>query len=130
MTRDPIERLETLRGRRWDGDAHQRRLEETLMLEFARRKLVTLTRTKALVAAVVLLLLGGFAGAGTATLFHRLSVEETPLGDGRTKVRIHEDGKTVFEGVLEEDEALFAIEGDGDEEQMLRLRPVESGDEK
>jgi hypothetical protein len=131
MTRDPFDRLDTLRARRWGDDAHQRKLEETLMLEYARRKLVTLTRTKAIVVALVLVALGGLAGAGTATYFHNLSVEETPLPDGRTKVRIHEDGKTVFEGVLEEDEALFAIEGcDGEDETIVQVRPADKEDPK
>ena len=48
---DPFDRLEILRARRWGDDAHQRKLEETLMLEYARRKLVTLTKGKALAVA-------------------------------------------------------------------------------
>jgi hypothetical protein len=130
MTHDPFDRLENLRARRWGDDAHQRRLEETLMLEYAKRKFVTFTRTKAFVVALALVLLGGLAGAGTATLFHNFSVEETPLPDGRTRVRIHEDGKEVFDGVLEEDEALFAIEGEGGEDQIVHVRPAAPEDEK
>ncbi len=124
MTRDP---LETLRDRRWDGGAHVHELEERLMLAHARKHLITFTKTKALLVAVALLLFGGFAGAGTAHLFHSFTVEETPLDDGRSHVKVKDaDGKTVFDGVLEEDEALFAI--DGDEGGIAHVKPVE--DEK
>ncbi len=119
-------KLEILRGRRWDGGAHQRHLEERLMMEFAKEGLVVLKRGRALLLAAALLVLGGLAGAGSVAWVSSLRVEETPLGDGRTHVRVLDGDKEVFDGVLEEDEALFEIEG-GD---ILQVKPVDEPEKK
>ncbi len=116
-----MKKLEILRGRRWEGGAHLGQLEERLMMEFAKQGMVVLKRGRAFVLALALLVLGGLAGAGTVVWTSRLRVEETPLGDGRTHVRVLDGEKKVFDGVLEEDEALFEIEG-GD---VIHTEPVE-----
>jgi hypothetical protein len=119
-----MKEIEVLRGRRWDGGAHRNELEEKLMTEFGRQGLVVLRRGRALVLAAALLLFGGLAGAGTAAWWSRLTVEETPLDGGRTRVRVLDGEKEVFDGVLEEDEALFQIEDGG----IAHVKPAD--DEK
>jgi hypothetical protein len=114
-------RLEILRGRRWEGGAHETQLEERLMREYAQQGLLVLRRGRALLLAAALLVLGGLAGAGTATFISRFTVEETDLGDGRHRVRVLDGDKEVFDGVLEEDEALFEIEGGP----ILEVAPAE-----
>jgi hypothetical protein len=122
-----MRKLEILRGRRWEGGAHFEQLEERLMMEFARQGMVVLKRGRALVLALALLVLGGLAGAGTTVWVSRLRVEETPLGDGRSRVRLLDGEKEVFDGVLEEDEALFEIEGGP----VTHVKPCDPpGDEK
>jgi len=119
-------KFEILRSRRWDGGAHQDQLEERLMKEFAKQGLLVIKRGRALLLAAALLALGGLAGAGTVTWFGNVRVEETPLGDGRTHVRVLDGEKEVFDGVLEEDEALFQIEG-GD---ILTVEPADEPEKK
>jgi hypothetical protein len=121
-----MKKLEILRGRRWDGGAHMHHLEERLMTEYARQGMVVLKRGRALLLAAALLVLGGLAGAGTATFVSRLRVEETDLGGGRSRVRVLDGEKEVFDGVLEEDEALFEIEGGG----ITQVKPVEDPEKK
>lgn len=119
-------KLEILRGRRWEGGAHVNQLEERLMKEFAKQGLVVLKRGRALLLAVALLVLGGLAGAGSVAFVSRLRVEETPLDGGRTRVRVLDGEKEVFDGVLEEDEALFEIEGGP----ITQVKPVEEEKKK
>ena len=71
--------------------------------------------------STALLALGGLAGAGTVTWFGNVRVEETPMGDGKTRVRLFEGDKEVFDGVLKEDEALFQIE----EGPAIQVKPAE-----
>lgn len=50
-----MKKLETLRGRRWEGGAHVDELEERLMREYAKQGLVVLRRGRALLLAAALL---------------------------------------------------------------------------
>jgi hypothetical protein len=121
-----MNRFEILRGRRWEGGAHVDELEEKLMSEFAKQGLVVLKRGRAVLLAVALLVLGGLAGAGTTAWVSKLRVEETPMGDGRTHVRVLDGEKKVFDEVLEEDEGLFELE-EGD---IVHVEPADKEEEK
>jgi hypothetical protein len=89
-----------------------------------------LARGRAILLGLLLVAIGGLAGAATTTIVYYYNgekVEITPLSNGREQVRIYdESGEKTLDEVLEADEALFEIE----EGPTLILSPLGSTSEQ
>ena len=83
-------------------------------------------------AAAILLVVGG-AFAGTAAVVTKWIVTEEPVGDTQKHVVIQdEDGNVVLDDVMDNDTGIFAIDGDGSEDDpsmLLELKAVGGGPE-
>lgn len=119
--------LKSLRSRGWDRNDHKNELEELLMKTHGSRPLI-LTRSRAMLAALALVLCGALAGAGSAAAVYEwkgMSIKSTELDDGSTHVEVEKDGKKIIDEIVAPDEEAMVT----DSGEMIVVVPDDGSDE-
>lgn len=122
-----MKELEPLRSLGWDRDDHCSRLEETLMHAHRTRPFV-LARSRALLAALVLVLVGAIAGAGSAALVYEwngLTIKTTEQDDGTTHIEITRDGDKLVDEIIQPGEGAMVT----DDGELIIVEPADDEDD-
>jgi hypothetical protein len=126
---DPIEQfLLPLQSLDWNRPKHQQTLENRIMIDANKKRgfLGFFTSSSPAVAAAILLLVGG-AVAATSAVVSKWIVTEEPVGETQKHVVVKdEDGNVVIDDILDNDMAIFTIDGeDGEDDVLLTLEKTD-----